>query len=209
MRVMPVALLFVLLMVLSFMAGYITHDDTKPAELLIPALPIEASTTHEASVTQTQGEEMIERTAMTCEHCEEKDAEIARLRLRVAALEAVAHPTTQGQIAVLAGIPEADLQHMLDASELLPNAAVLAEAAHAVGATNVVKALRLEAGHYTACAQFKGTNPAPEGGRREWHYAVWSPFLTAEIERVVQGLYVMGMPSPIVEPFRNRLTEGL
>lgn len=134
--------------------------------------------------------------------------ENAALKERVHQLE-TARPTTRGELAVVLGVKEADLTHFLDRSELLPDATKLAEAVRIAGAGNVWAALQTEAKLYRSMADFKAKNPCEQSNRVAWHSTRWVPFLATAVATTCDELYRLSLPSTVVEPFRNRLNEGI
>lgn len=136
------------------------------------------------------------------------EAENARLRARIEELEQIARPIDQDQLAVVVGVPKQDVLHLLDRSALIPDAKVLAEVSRACGASATWRALKEESNLYQRLAQFKADNPI-EGDRIQWHHYTYAPFLNAEIVRLTDRLYQLGLPSTVVEPFRSHLMEGI
>lgn len=135
-------------------------------------------------------------------------AENELLRARIQQLETV-RPTTRGEIAVTLGIKEADLSHLLDRSELLPDAKALAEAVHFSGARSAYDALLTEAALYRSMADFRAKHPCESANRVTWHSTTWVPFYSNAIHQTCQRLYQLNLPSQLVESFRNRLNEGI
>jgi hypothetical protein len=135
-------------------------------------------------------------------------AENEQLKARVQQLEAV-RPTTRGELAVVLGIKETDLTYLLNRSELLPDAAALADAVKHAGAKATYDALRAEAALYRSMADFKAKNPCEPANRVSWHSTTWVPFYSKAINDVCLRLYQLNLPSQLVEPFRNRLSEGI
>lgn len=135
--------------------------------------------------------------------------ENAALKERIQQLEQL-RPTTRGELAVVLAVKESDLAHHLDRSELLPDAAKLADAVRAAGAANVWHALQAEARLYRSMADFKTKHPCVDKANRAmWHSAIWVPFYSRAITDVCDELYRLSLPSTVVESFRTRLTEGI
>lgn len=148
------------------------------------------------------------RTLAKDETTEALKAENEALKERVQKLEEI-RPTTRGELAVVLGVKEADLTHLLDRSELLPDAAKLAEAVRVAGAGNAWAALQAEAKLYRSMAEFKTKNPCEKANRVTWHSTTWVPFYATAVNNVCDELYRLSLPSTVVEPFRNRLQEGI
>ncbi len=152
-----------------------------------------------------------ERQLVNDDRIQELIAENDALRARIAALEASLCPKTQAQLAIALALPEADVQHYLDRSELLPSADVLGEALRAAGSKSTWEALQAESAWYRAQADFRLKNQKPEDrtGAIQWHQSAFVPFFSNGLATLCDRLYAMGMPSTIVEPFRSKQTEGI
>ena len=129
------------------------------------------------------------------------------LKARVTRLEQQ-QPRTRGELAAVVGVKESEVDHLLDRSELLPNAKVLCEAIQVSGAQSVWKALKAESELYHSFAKFKAENPTGDD-RMTWHHARWVPFLERSITATCDQLYRLNMPSSVVESFRVKLMEGI
>ncbi len=153
----------------------------------------------------------LERVMVVSDELDQLRKENERLRARVAELEASFCPTTQSQLAVALALSEADVQHCLDRSELLPNADALGEALRIAGPKSTWEALQAESAWYRAQANFRLKNPKPEDrtGAIQWHQSAYVPFFSNGLAVLCDRLYAMGMPSTIVEPFRSKQIEGI
>lgn len=139
----------------------------------------------------------------------DQQPEVAALKAEVARLrKLLEQQTLTPSLAEILRVPEADLVHRLDRSELMPTAAVLADCLRAAGHDNVWAALRAEGDFRLALAKFKAEHPRgddPFG----WHANVWTPFYTVAADQLCRRLYELAMPSPVVESFRVKLNEGI
>lgn len=208
MRKLPVVVFSVLLVSSLWIGSHalvfnLTHEvfpsETKTAE------PMPSPVVAPLTVMRTEAPEM--RTLVANEAMSQLAAENERLRQRIAELEQ-SRPTTQGELAVILGVREADLVHLLDRSHLLPDAATLAEAVRVSGAQSAFQALKAEQQLYRDFAMFKANHPVTTD-RATWHSTTWTPYYSASIEQICNRLYQLNLPSQVVEPFRSRLVEGI
>lgn len=142
------------------------------------------------------------------------EQENAALRAKVAQLEANLAPTTQAQLAIAIGQPEDVVRHALGRTQILNDAAILAETLRAIGPQRTWDALQAEAQFYRTNTQFRALNHEPTGEasgeeRIQWHRNVWVPHMTTSVATFCDQLYRLGLPSPAIESFRKRMEEGL
>lgn len=129
------------------------------------------------------------------------------LKARISVLEQK-HPRVKGELAAILGMKEADVEMILDRSELIPNAKVLCDTIQYSGAQSTWKALQTEAALYESFAKFKAEHPIGQD-RTTWHHLVWVPFLERSVTAVCGQLYQLNLPSSVVESFRQKLQEGI
>ena len=144
----------------------------------------------------------------------ELEQENARLRTKIEQLEANLLPTTQAQMAIAIGQPEDVVRHALGRTQILNDAAILAETLRTLGAQRTWDALQAEAQFYRTNVQFRALNGEPIAGaswneRAQWHRNVWVPHMTTSVATFCDQLYRLGLPSPAIESFRKRMEEGL
>jgi hypothetical protein len=144
----------------------------------------------------------------------ELEQENARLRAKIEHLEANLLPTTQAQMAIAVRQPEDVVRHALGRTQILSDAAILAEALRAIGPQRTWDALQAEAQFYMNNAQFRTRNHEPTPGaswdeRAQWHRNLWVPHMTTSVATFCDQLYRLGLPSPAIESFRKRMEEAL
>jgi len=134
------------------------------------------------------------------------------LRARIERLEAVLVPTTQAQMAVAIGQPEDAVAHTLGRSQVLRDAAMLAETLRALGPARTWEVLQAEIEFYGANNTFRSASGEPVDGtwneRAQWHRNVWVPHMTSSVATFCDRLYRLGTPSLAVESFRKQMQEG-
>lgn len=156
----------------------------------------------------------LDRDSVSLSRIAEMEQENATLRAKVAQLEANLLPTTQAQMAIAIGQPEDVVRHALGRTQILNDAAILAETLRAIGAQRTWDALQAEAQFYRTNVQFRALNGEPNGEatweeRIQWHRNVWVPHMTTSVATFCDQLYRLGLPSPAIESFRKRMEEGL
>jgi hypothetical protein len=188
----------------SFRGGFRFGDHAPNTIFAAPVAPVVAPPVVVAQTTAP------ERVMVGGDVVDRLTEENATLKARVKELESV-RPTTAGELAVVLGVKEADLTAALDRSQLIPDAAALAEVVRHAGAQVTWQALQEESKLYRSLADFKLKNPAPttNSERPIWHSTTFVPFYSERIDCICQRLYQLQLPSTVVEPFRHRLNEGI
>lgn len=138
-------------------------------------------------------------------------AEVDTLRRRIVELEA-ARPTTQGEWAVHLRKPESEVAGRLRLSKLFADAARLRDTIALVGPQVAWDALLAEDQMRSDIAQFRTQYEPPLSATHDERIAfIRGPLANYVLPRVQQtcdSFYRLGLPSQVVESFRNDMTRA-
>jgi len=106
-------------------------------------------------------------------------------------------------------VKEADVQRWLDRSDLIPDAAELAEAARAMSPEQLWGALEAEDAFFRALDVVRRAAPTTPAERKAWHESVWVVETHARLPALLNRLHELHVPRRLAEAFRSRQVEGL
>lgn len=135
------------------------------------------------------------------------EAELRRWKQYATNLE---NSAPQAALTLRLNVTSDDVNLWLDRSQFVHGAQDLRIAMLLMSPDEIKSAWELERDLYNALAVKKNECEASDQQEREmFHNTVYAPFLSAQAAILCQKLYDLHAPAELVEPFRERLLEGM